>query len=226
MFIIILNIYLKNKEDWFNNRDEMQNFDKASFLSDQPENDRLFLWRFLESQMFATLIDNKILSQWGERDNNLLIFDNRIKLLKQRYGGENLLRSIAYEPCTQVHETQKLLERRLQNPEFESPTPREIMNSKPTISRQFPLLNKDVLNKTPVVSKGSIPRARELRKGFTFGKPPLPSNDKSVKSQNNQDVSPALLAQANWTFVEKLLAVIIYSLKKFNTIRFLFDAGL
>lgn len=207
MFIILLNSYLKNKEDWFNNRDEMQNFDKASFLSDQPENDRLFLWRFLESQMFATLIDNKILSQWGERDNNLLIFDNRIKLLKQRYGGENLLRSIAYEPCTIVHETQKLLERRLQNPEFESPTPREIMNSKPTISRQFPLLNKDVLNKTPVVSKGSIPRARELRKGFTFGKPPLPSNDKSVKSQNNQDISPALLAQANWTFVEKLLAV-------------------
>ncbi|KAL1509617.1 hypothetical protein ABEB36_004327 [Hypothenemus hampei] len=195
-----------NKEDWFNNRDEMQNFDKASFLSDQPEHDRLFLWRFLESQMFATLIDNKILSQWGERDNNLIIFDSRIKLLKDRYGGENLLRSIAYEPCTIVHETQKLLEKRLQNPEFESPKPREIMNLKPMISRQFPLLNKDILNKTPVMGKGSIPRAKELRKGFTFGKPPLPSNEKSSKSQNNQDVSPALLAQANWTFVEKLLA--------------------
>ncbi|ENN76384.1 hypothetical protein YQE_07106, partial [Dendroctonus ponderosae] len=194
-----------NKEDWFNNRDEMQNFDKASFLSDQPEHDRLFLWRFLESQMFATLIDTKILSQWGERDNNLLIFDNRIKLLKQRYGGENLLRSIAYEPCTIVHETQKLLERRLQNPEFESPAPREVLNSKPTVSRKFPLLNADVLNKTPVVSKGSIPRARELRKGYTFGKPPIPSNEKTAKSQNNQDMSPALLAQANWTFVEKLL---------------------
>ncbi|XP_066150244.1 DENN domain-containing protein 5B [Euwallacea fornicatus] len=194
-----------NKEDWFNNRDEMQNFDKASFLSDQPETDRLFLWRFLESQMFATLIDNKILSQWGERDDNLQIFDNRIKLLKQRYGGENLLRSIAYEPCTIMHETQKLLERRLQNPEFESPMPREIMNSKPAASRQFPLLHKDILNKTPVVSKGSIPRARELRKGFTFGKPPIPNNDKNAKLHTNQDVSPALLAQANWTFVEKLL---------------------
>ncbi|CAG9767033.1 unnamed protein product [Ceutorhynchus assimilis] len=195
-----------NKEDWFNNRDEMQNFDKASFLSDQPEHNRLFLYRFLESQMFATMIDNKILSQWGERDDNLLIFDNRIKLLKQRYGGENLLRSIAYEPCTIVHETQKLLERRFQNPEFESPMPREIMNSKQIISRQFPLLNKDVLNKTPVMSKGSIPRARELKKGYIFGKPPLPNNDKSTKSQNNQEnMSPALLAQANWTFVEKLL---------------------
>ncbi|XP_076274103.1 DENN domain containing pinstripe isoform X1 [Rhynchophorus ferrugineus] len=194
-----------NKEDWFNNRDEMQNFDKASFLSDQPEQDRLFLWRFLESQMFATLIDNKILSQWGELDNNLLIFDNRIKFLRQRYGGENVLRSVNYEPCTVVHDTQKLLERRFYHPDFESPLPREIMNIRPNISRQFQLLDKDALNKTPVVNKGSIPRARELKKGYTFGKPPIPTMDKNTKTQNKQDVSPALLAQANWTFVEKLL---------------------
>lgn len=86
--------------------------------------------------MFATLIDNKILSTWGETDNNLLIFDNRIKYLRQRYGGENLIRSLSYEPCTSAHETQKLLDRRLDNPDFESPKPREIMNAKPSYSHR------------------------------------------------------------------------------------------
>jgi hypothetical protein len=197
-FVIFPN---QDKEDWFNNRDSMQNFDKASFLSDQPEQHRLFLWRFLESQMFATLIDNKILSLWGEEDNNLIIFDNRIKLLKDRYGGENLIRSLCYEPCTSAHDTQKLLERRLTNPDFESPTPREITNAKATPTRYFPILDKEVLNKTPVVNKGSIPRASALRKGLSFARHPhLPD-----KNKTSQDMSPALIAQANWTFVEKLL---------------------
>lgn len=187
----------------------MQNFDKASFLSDQPEQHRLFLWRFLETQMFATLIDNKILSIWGEIDNNLIIFDNRIKYLKQRYGGENLMRSLTYEPCTSAHETQKLLDYRMANPDFESLMPREILNVKPNVSRYFPLLEKEILNKTPVVNKGSIPRASALKKGPNFSiKGGGLSIDKSAgKSSSNQDVSPALLAQANWTFVEKLLKV-------------------
>lgn len=207
----------QNKDDWFNNRDSMQNFDKASFLSDQPDQHRQFLSRFLETQMFATLIDNKILSTWGETDGNLQIFDNRIKLLKQRFGGENLIRSLCYEPCTSAHETQKLLDRRLTNPDYESPQPREVMNVKTTITRQFPLLDKEVLNRTPVVNKGSIPRASALKREFSIpNKSGSLSVDKSTnKGAINQDtISPALIAQANWTFVEKLLKVIT---KKFFT---------
>lgn len=186
----------QNKDDWFNNRDSMQNFDKASFLSEQPEQHRQFLSRFLETQMFATLIDNKILANWGEHDGNLQIFDNRIKMLKQR---ENLIR---YEPCTSAHETQKLLDRRLTNPDYESPQPREIMNVKVSISRQFPLLDKEVLNRTPIVNKGSIPRASALKKEFSIAKKPV--SDKTSTTQQ-ENISPALIAQANWTFVEKLL---------------------
>uniref|UniRef100_A0A1Y1MVA6 UDENN domain-containing protein n=1 Tax=Photinus pyralis TaxID=7054 RepID=A0A1Y1MVA6_PHOPY len=201
-FIILPN--QRDKDDWFNNRDSVQNFDKAAFLSDQPEQHRLFLWRFLETQMFATLIDNKILSVWGEIDNNLIIFDNRIKYLKQRYGGENLMRSLTYEPCTSAHETQKLLDYRMANPDFESPTPKEILHHKPNISRYFPLLDEEILNKTPVVNKGSIPRANAHKKIGT--KMSVLTIDKTAtKTSNAQDVSPALLAQANWTFVEKLL---------------------
>lgn len=73
----------QERDEWLSNRETIQNFDKSSFLSDQPEHHRPFLSRFLESQMFATLIDNKILSVWDkECETNLRIFDQRIKLLR------------------------------------------------------------------------------------------------------------------------------------------------
>lgn len=79
-FVILPN---QEKEEWLSNRDSLQNFDKASFLSDQQQHHRPFLSRFLESQMFATLIDNKIMSVWdSDIDLNLRLFDNRIKILK------------------------------------------------------------------------------------------------------------------------------------------------
>jgi hypothetical protein len=69
----------------------MQNFDKATFLSDQPEQHLPFLSRFIESQMFATLIDNKIVANWSEVEPNLRVFDRRIRLL--RYGWKARCRS-------------------------------------------------------------------------------------------------------------------------------------
>lgn len=180
----------------------MINFDKASFLSDQPEQHRPFLSRFLETQMFATLVDNKIMAMWNEPDVNLLILDNRIKMLRQRYGGENLMRSLCYEPCTSAPESQKLLDRRLSNPDFEAPAAQEILNKRPVFSRQFPLLDKDILNKTPIVHKGSIPRASALTSG---NRPASLAGERSAQKSSTADMSPALIAQANWTFVEKLL---------------------
>lgn len=101
-FVILPN---QDKDDWFTNRESLQNFDKASFLSEQQQHHRPFLSRFLESQMFATLIDNKILSYWNgsgngsgngggggssstsgnngiDIDPNLKLFDSRIKILR------------------------------------------------------------------------------------------------------------------------------------------------
>lgn len=73
----------QERQQWLSNRESLQNFDKASFLSDQQQHHRPFLSRFLESQMFATLVDNKIMSVWdGEFDANLRLFDNRIKILR------------------------------------------------------------------------------------------------------------------------------------------------
>ncbi|XP_044737255.1 DENN domain-containing protein 5B isoform X2 [Chrysoperla carnea] len=203
-FVILPN---QDKQDWLNNRDTMQNFDKASFLSDQPEQHRPFLSSFLESQMFATLIDNKIMSSWGDYFINLIIFDHRIKLLRQRHGGETLVRSLTYEPCTLARETQRLVERRLANPDMDCPQPREVIRSRTKCYRTFPLLDADSL-KPP-------DRKREQRFRSTLATIPPPANYRPVallvpamqeKLQAKQnELSPALIAQANWTFVGKLL---------------------
>lgn len=103
-FVILPN---QSQEEWLKNRESLHNFDKASFLSDQPSHYRLFFSQFLESQMFATLIDNKIMTSFGEKSSstsstnatsskstssvdethlhfnkNLQLLDNRIKILK------------------------------------------------------------------------------------------------------------------------------------------------
>lgn len=92
----------QDMESWLTNRESMQNFDKASFLSDQPEAYLPFLSYFTETQMFATFIDNKILALWEDPEPNLRIFDGRLKLLKEQLG-EHV--SHTYSPCTTIADT-------------------------------------------------------------------------------------------------------------------------
>lgn len=73
---------LKDKDEWITNRDSMHVFDKATFLSDQPTQHLPFLSRFLETQMFASLVDSKVMSTWSELDYNIKVFDQRISALK------------------------------------------------------------------------------------------------------------------------------------------------
>ena len=51
---------------------------QAAFLSDQPEAYLPFLFPFVETQMFATFVDNKIISNWEDKVEALRIFDGRI----------------------------------------------------------------------------------------------------------------------------------------------------
>ena len=94
----------QDMDSWISNRETMHNFDKASFLSDQPENYLPFLSPFLETQMFATFIDNKILSQWEEIDPNLKVFDIRVKTLRDECDA-NTHRMDSYTPCCKIRDT-------------------------------------------------------------------------------------------------------------------------
>ncbi|KAL9702438.1 hypothetical protein quinque_005956 [Culex quinquefasciatus] len=217
------------REDWLSNRESMHNFDKASFLSDQPQHHRPFLSQFLESQMFVTLIDNKIMMSWGDDggggcsldsingdvEYNLKLFDNRIKILRKRYGGESMIRTANYEPCLLARETQKLLDKRLASIDMEVAPPSEILDKRPPYYRSFPLLEKSALNQECASRGNSLRRVKNGSK-WKVKEISLDGGNKENdgggnKSNRNSanlsgtEISPALMAQANWTFVEKLL---------------------
>ncbi|KAL1777985.1 DENN domain-containing protein 5A isoform X2 [Sigmodon hispidus] len=68
---------------WFINREQVQNFDKASFLSDQSVPYLPFLSRFLETQMFAPFINNKIMCHDDDdKDPYLRVFDSRVDKIR------------------------------------------------------------------------------------------------------------------------------------------------
>ncbi|XP_055250818.1 DENN domain-containing protein 5B [Moschus berezovskii] len=100
-------------ESWLTNREQMQNFDKASFLSDQPEPYLPFLSRFIETQMFATFIDNKIMSQWEEKDPLLRVFDSRIEKIRLYNVRAPTLRTSIYQKCSTLKEAAQSIEQRL-----------------------------------------------------------------------------------------------------------------
>ncbi|KAM5299269.1 DENN domain-containing protein 5B isoform 2-T2 [Ctenodactylus gundi] len=100
-------------DSWLTNREQMQNFDKASFLSDQPEPYLPFLSRFIETQMFATFIDNKIMSQWEEKDPLLRVFDSRIEKIRLYNVRAPTLRTSIYQKCSTLKEAAQSIEQRL-----------------------------------------------------------------------------------------------------------------
>ena len=88
-FVIHLN---QDMDSWLTNRESMQNFDRAAFLSDHPETHLPFLSAFIETQMFTSYIDNKVLSQWEDPDPNLYIFDIRLRTFKEDLGDQRIRR--------------------------------------------------------------------------------------------------------------------------------------
>nr|XP_049274733.1 DENN domain-containing protein 5B isoform X4 [Rhipicephalus sanguineus] len=146
----------KDMEQWLSSRDTVHNFDKTTFLSDQPEPHLPFLSRFIETQMFASFIDSKILSLWEEPDPCLKIFDNRIKLLRN-HSSEPIINR--YERCTVYKETELPIESRLSAPDLVAPVPKIVdptvdlpgrRNHRPGV---FPQLESGVLNREPAQSK-------------------------------------------------------------------------
>ena len=102
----------QDMEQWIENREQMENFDKAAFLSDQPVQFLPFLAPFIESQMFASFVDAKLISWWSEPDPSLAIFDQRISQIKNKLGID---RTHSYERCQSVTIARKL------NREFKAP---------------------------------------------------------------------------------------------------------
>nr|XP_025139254.1 DENN domain-containing protein 5B isoform X7 [Bubalus bubalis]XP_025139255.1 DENN domain-containing protein 5B isoform X7 [Bubalus bubalis]XP_025139256.1 DENN domain-containing protein 5B isoform X7 [Bubalus bubalis] len=278
-------------ESWLTNREQMQNFDKASFLSDQPEPYLPFLSRFIETQMFATFIDNKIMSQWEEKDPLLRVFDSRIEKIRLYNVRAPTLRTSIYQKCSTLKEAGERFRQRLSAADIVAPEPHDFFAERPQVATQsieqrlmkmdhtaihphlldmkigqgkyeqgfFPKLQSDVLATGPTnnnrwVSRSATAQRRKDRlrqhsdhvgldndlrepsrelvvcqNSMAFwewdqGPPPparLPKKSfsecclkymqearslgKNLRQPKLSDLSPAVIAQTNWKFVEGLL---------------------
>ncbi|XP_052340159.1 DENN domain-containing protein 5A-like isoform X5 [Oncorhynchus keta] len=147
----------QDKESWFSNRDQMQNFDKASFLSDQPEPYLPFLSRFLETQMFASFIDSKILCHDDEdKEHTLRVFDSRVDKIRMLNVRTPTLRTSMYQTCTNIDEAEKAIEMRVVKIDHTALHP-HLLDMKIGQGRYehgfFPRLQSDVLSTGPVSNK-------------------------------------------------------------------------
>ncbi|XP_053496928.1 DENN domain-containing protein 5B isoform X11 [Ictalurus furcatus] len=211
-------------ESWLSNREQMHNFDKASFLSDQPEPYLPFLCRFIETQMFATFIDNKILSQWEEKEPLLRVLDGRIEKARLYNVRAPSLRSSVYQRCTFLDESAQAIEQRLMKIDHTAIHP-HLLDMKIGQGKYkqgfFPKLQSDVLASGPTNNKwsnrtGTAQRRRDwhrpqtdhlgldndLKEKYTQEARSL---GKNLRQPKLSDLSPAVIAQTNSKFVEGLL---------------------
>uniref|UniRef100_A0A8C8I8H2 DENN domain-containing protein 5B n=1 Tax=Oncorhynchus tshawytscha TaxID=74940 RepID=A0A8C8I8H2_ONCTS len=91
-------------ESWLGNRDGTSNFDKGSFLSVQPAPHLHFLSWFLETAMFSSFLDSKVLSRWADQEPLQRVFDGRLERLWVRF----LLRLSIQKRCTHAMERRLL----------------------------------------------------------------------------------------------------------------------
>uniref|UniRef100_A0A8C9ZKF1 DENN domain containing 5A n=1 Tax=Sander lucioperca TaxID=283035 RepID=A0A8C9ZKF1_SANLU len=214
----------QDKESWFTNRDQMQNFDKASFLSDQPEPYLPFLSRFLETQMFASFIDSKILCHDDEeKEHTLRVFDSRVDKIRMLNVRTPTLRTSMYQKCTTIEEA--AIEMRVVKIDHTALHP-HLLDMKIGQGRYeqgfFPRLQSDVLSTGPTSNKWakrSAPaqwRRRDRQK--QHAEHLYLDNDQrekyiqearnlgtTIRQPKLSNLSPSVIAQTNWKFVEGLL---------------------
>ncbi|XP_064417696.1 DENN domain-containing protein 5B [Latimeria chalumnae] len=212
-------------DSWLTNREQMQNFDKASFLSDQPEPYLPFLSHFIETQMFATFIDNKIMSQWEEKDPLLRVLDSRIEKIRLYSVRAPALRTSMYQKCTVLKEAAQSIEQRLAKIDHTAIHP-HLLDMKIGQGKYeqgfFPKLQSDVLATGPTnnnrwASRSATAQRRkdrlrqhsehlgldnDLREKYMQEARSL---GKNLRQPKLSDLSPAVIAQTNWKFVEGLL---------------------
>ncbi|XP_059564829.1 DENN domain-containing protein 5A isoform X5 [Myotis daubentonii] len=216
----------QDKESWFNNREQMQNFDKASFLSDQPEPYLPFLSRFLETQMFASFIDNKIMfHDDDDKDPVLRVFDSRVDKTRLLNVRTPTLRTSMYQKCTTVGEAEKAIELRLAKIDHTAVHP-HLLDMKIGQGKYepgfFPKLQSDVLSIGPASNKWTKRNApaqwrrKDRQKQHTEHlRLDNDQREKYIQEARNMgstirqpklsNLSPSVIAQTNWKFVEGLL---------------------
>ncbi|OQV17834.1 DENN domain-containing protein 5A [Hypsibius exemplaris] len=204
------------------NRDNIHTFDKATFLSDQPDTHIPFLSPFLETQMFATFIDNEITALHDHEGFTLAhaAFHDRLNNLKHLMG-ESIVRTDVYQPCTSIEKMEQALVQRLKCFSVASPKPgklpdMKVNSNKGDLCKEFRVLDARILNPTsqPILRPAVNVKRRETA-ASVHG--PLKSSLSALggsvegtvvlskKAALTEHGSSSVMATENWDFVEKLL---------------------
>ncbi|KAJ1365008.1 hypothetical protein KIN20_025212 [Parelaphostrongylus tenuis] len=198
-----------DREAFDESRESLVCFDKASFLSDQPDSHLAFLAAFLETQMFASLIDAKILSQWETPDENLVLFDSRIAMMREKHG-LSMVRTPTYESTPPFAQTEELISKREEMLDYVVPGPHELAGAVAmTYNGVWPeQLNTALLEGTVGLSPAPSPwkqryphlRPKQQEVGNVNGRPVSAYGSSGLAAD-----SSAQVAQQQLKFVDQLL---------------------
>uniref|UniRef100_A0A8C7M166 DENN domain containing 5B n=1 Tax=Oncorhynchus kisutch TaxID=8019 RepID=A0A8C7M166_ONCKI len=201
-------------ESWLGNREGTSNFDKGSFLSAQPTTHLHFLSRFLETAMFSSFVDSKVLSRWADQEPLQRVFDRRLERERLYNTLEDDPGNRLYRKCTVLHESVQAMERRLLKADHTAIHP-HLLDMRIGQGRHqqgcFPRLQADVLAQGHHTNKWSsryIPKrpvTTETTSGLDNDQREKFSPGRILCQSKLLDPSPSAVTQTQRGFVEGLL---------------------
>uniref|UniRef100_A0A3Q0RBP1 DENN/MADD domain containing 5B n=1 Tax=Amphilophus citrinellus TaxID=61819 RepID=A0A3Q0RBP1_AMPCI len=193
-------------DSWLSNREGMFSFDKGSFLSVQPTSHLHFLSRFLETSMFSSFVDGKVISRWADREPLQQLFDSRLERERLYDTGTEDSRRCPYRKCTTLFESAQAIERRLLKADHTAIHP-HLLDMRIGQGRHhpgyFPKLQTDVLAQASEPKRSTVSDHsgvdNEQRQKYTFAR-------KNLRQSKLLDLSPQAITQTHREFVDGLLS--------------------
>ncbi|KAM9753576.1 DENN domain-containing protein 5B-like [Menidia menidia] len=207
-------------DSWLSNREGTISFDKGSFLSVQPATHLHFLSRFLETSMFSSFVDGKVLSRWADREPLQQLFDSRLERERLYDTGDDDFHHRPSRKCSSHFESAQAIERRLMKADHTAIHP-HLLDMKIGQGRHypgyFPKLQADVLSQSQNTNKWS---SRVTASRRSEPKRSTVTDHSGVESEHRQkhaftrralrqskllDLSPQAVTQTHRGFVDELL---------------------
>uniref|UniRef100_H3D3K0 DENN domain containing 5B n=1 Tax=Tetraodon nigroviridis TaxID=99883 RepID=H3D3K0_TETNG len=208
-------------DSWLNNREGTSSFDKGSFLSVQPETHLHFLSRFLETSMFSSFVDGKVIARWLDADPVQHVFDSRLERERLCDAEQEEPRQSGYRKCTSLLESAQTIERRLLKADHTAIHP-HLLDMRIGQGRHqqgfFPKLQADVLaqghNTNKRCSRVTASRRSESKRPGGSEQPGSDSEHKqryafarkNLHQSKLLDPSPEATSQTHREFVNGLLS--------------------
>eukprot|EP00066_Takifugu_rubripes_P016214 XP_011605480.1 PREDICTED: DENN domain-containing protein 5B-like isoform X1 [Takifugu rubripes] len=208
-------------DSWLNNREGTSSFDKGSFLSVKPEKHLHFLSQFLETSMFSSFVDGKVIARWVDRDPVQHLFDSRLERERLYDTEEEDSRNGRYRKCKSLFESAQTIERRLLKADHTAIHP-HLLDMRIGQGRHqqgyFPKLQADVLvqgqNTNKWSSRVTAPRRAESKRPGGAENAGSDSEHrqkhtvarKNLRQSKLLDPSPEATSQTHREFVNGLLS--------------------